>query len=449
MITKNTPKIFIGPTEIAGYYANLTKGLKALGISCDYITYEPHPFGYGGETRRPLLIQLIQWFKWLRMKPDIPFILRVIYRISVEVLRVLFMISVLFRYDVFIFGFGQTLLQNNYDLPILKLLGKTVISNLSHGADARPAYVCGAHQSKEGVSYPLNYLKAITIRVSNTVSNHFKYANVVIGAPFSTSQFASAKFINSFAIGIPMLLGDNSSKSIVQSGVCTKTEVFPVRILHSPSHPAVKGSPIIIQVIERLREKGYEIDFISIHGRPFNDVLEEIQKCDFVVDQLYSDTPMAGFASESAWFGKPAVVGGCGLDKLKQFVPEGMWPQSKTCHPDRIEQAIEELIVDVEQRERLGREAQAFVREKYHSVEVAKRYLRLIEGDIPDDWWLDPKDVTYLEGGGQSVERSNQVIRELVAEYGVSALQLSHRPDLQAAFLEFVGLPSQTEQPHA
>ena len=118
-------------------------------------------------------------------------------------------------------------------------------------------------------------------------------------------------------------------------------------------------------------------------------------------------------------------------------MPEGMWPPSKICHPDNIEKAIEDLIVNKEEREKLGREAQVFVREKWNAKEVARRYLRIIQGSFPDEWWLDPSDVIYFEGGGQSIECTKAKIRELVELYGVKSLQLSHRPDFEKAFLEF------------
>ena len=84
----------------------------------------------------------------------------------------------------------------------------------------------------------------------------------------------------------------------------------------------------------------------------------------FEIDQVYCDTPMAGFATEAAWFGKPAVVGGYGFDYLKTYVPEGMWPPSKTCHPDKIENAIESLIVNKVERQKkvTARPASAWTR---------------------------------------------------------------------------------------
>ena len=49
--------------------------------------------------------------------------------------------------------------------------------------------------------------------------------------------------------------------------------------------------------------KDGKIKFIEITGRPNQEVLELISTCDFVIDQLYSDMAMVGFATEAAFFG--------------------------------------------------------------------------------------------------------------------------------------------------
>ena len=64
-----------------------------------------------------------------------------------------------------------------------------------------------------------------------------------------------------------------------------------------------------------------------------------------------------------------------------------------------------------EKRLQLGLEAQRFVLDKWSAVAVARRFLQLLEGDIPEEWWLEPSDVTYLEGWGQSDECSQQNIQ--------------------------------------
>lgn len=438
---KNKPlKIFIGPHEIAGYYANLSDGLRMLKIDCDYITYHSHSFGYGGETRRPFLLKLVNWLIERRGDKERSTFMKVLFAVPREFIVTLWSVVAIFKYDVFIFGFGRTLMQGNIDLPLLRWLNKIVILNIAHGSDARPPYIDGAYQSMRGKQVDISKLVELSKKKEKFVTFLCKYASVIIGSPYSTSQFCKGKFLNSFAIGLPININHYiSAPSDYQSTLDFKG-FGRVRILHSPSHPMAKGSPIIVGAIDNLKNKGYQIDFVMIHGQPYSEVLAEIHRCDFVVDQIYSDTPMAGFATEAAWFAKPAVVGGYGLDNLRAFVPEGMWPPSQLCHPEKIEQAIEYLIINKEVRESIGRSAQAFVRKQWSAEEVARRYVRIIQGDIPEEWFLNPNNIYYLEGACQSVKRTKENICELVEKYGSKSLQLSHRPDLEKAFLKFAGI---------
>jgi hypothetical protein len=436
---RKSKRILVGPWEVAGYYRNLCEGFRQLGVPYDFITYKSHAFGYGGETRQPTLLRIARWFSRIHNKSGRSRVARLFGALPFEILTSVWALWAICRYDVFIFGFGLTLLRGNWDLPILRMLGKTVITNLSHGSEARPPFIDGFYQAREAETVSAATLYNLTKRNKRCVAMHEKYVDIVIGAPFATAQFASRRLINTFAIGLPFqpLQAFDSASSRPQVGA---NDLRAVRILHSPSNPVAKGSSQIIRAIERLKARGHAIDFVLIQGRPFREVLEAIQFCDFVVDQLYCDTPMAGFAVESAWFGKPAVVGGYGLDRLRSYVPDGMWPPSKICHPDRIEQAIEDLILDSGERQRLGREAQAFVQGQLNATKVAARYLRLIEGDIPEAWWLNPETIVYLEGGGQAETRTREMIRVLVEAYGVKALKLEHRLDLRNAFLEFANI---------
>ena len=54
--------------------------------------------------------------------------------------------------------------------------------------------------------------------------------------------------------------------------------------------------------------EGLPLEYVEIVGQPNDIVLAEIARSAFVIDQLYSDTPMAGFAAEAARLGKPAIV---------------------------------------------------------------------------------------------------------------------------------------------
>jgi glycosyltransferase involved in cell wall biosynthesis len=428
-------KILIGPYDIAGYYSNLAKGLKQIGVNCDFITYVNHPFNYGGETKEPFLLKLTKYANSYVNISKYPYIITITAKIFAIVFSTLWAINAIIKYDVFIFGFGKSLMIYNIDLVLLKYLNKKVISNMAHGSEARPIYIDGSFQSYDGSYNPsINKIISGAINSKKLVEKHQRLSTYLIGAPYSTSYFAEKKFINSFALGIPY-------ENTINNFITNKSKNDSIcRILHSPSHPAAKGSPKIIEAINNLKKRGYEIELTIIQGKSNSEVIYEIERCDFIVDQLYSDTPLAGFATEAAWFGKPAIVGGYGINSLKKYVPSGMWPPSKTCQPDDIELAIESLIINQDERSLLGKSASDFVRNNWNSINVAFRYKKIIDGNIPEDWWLNPYDVIYLEGAGQTREITKKNINNIVAKKGKNALQLSHRPDLEVAFLEFAGI---------
>jgi hypothetical protein len=434
-------RILIGPKEIAGYYANLAKGFDAIGVTVDYVTYNLHPFDYGGQTRHPLLLRLAQYIevsssdvKWLHF-------CRWLFKAFAILTRSVWGLWAIFRYDTFIFGFGSSLLIWNWDLPILKLLGKVVISNLAHGSEARPAFMDGAiHLDVSNTRSLARRLASLCAYSKSLIDRHEAMATIVIGHPLSVCHYSTSPSINSLAIGIPMTLDEKIEGALQSKYTEDNIGQNACRILHAPSNTNAKGTENILQAINRLKQKGYSIELILISGKSNHEVLSEIQKCDFVVDQVFSDGPMAGFATEAAWFAKPAVVGGYGLDLLKETVSSDMWPPSKICHPDHLDQAIEELISDYEQRVTLGKQAQLFVQNKWNAEEVARKFLRLIDGDIPHEWWFCPGDFNYLEGACQNVSTTQQRVRHLVHQCGIESLQLGHRPDLEAAFLDFAGI---------
>jgi hypothetical protein len=433
-------KILIGPNEIAGYYSNLSKGFDQLEVSYNFFTFHNHPFRYGGRDKKALVLRIASRINSYRLRPNMIKAIRLVLAIPEHLARVSWCIWAILKYDVFIFSFGESLFpRSNFDLLILRLLRKKVISVLAHGSEARPPFIDGGLRDFAGqLSIKIQKIVIDSEKKRQKVARMEKYSTLVIGAPFSSSYFLENPMINFFCVGIPCNW-PNARETIKKSenSVQKASNMPSVRILHSPSHPAAKGSPIIIRAIENLKNKGFNIDFVLIHGQPHSAVLREIELCDFVVDQLYSDTPMAGFATEAAWYGKPAVVGGYGFNNLKKFVPPEQWPPSKICHPSDIEQAIEDMIVDIEGRKHLGTKAQRFVMNQWSAVKVAERYLRLINNDIPKEWWLNPSDVIYLEGAGQTEGQTKENIREMVNQFGVKSLQLGHRPDLEEAFLNF------------
>jgi hypothetical protein len=206
-----------------------------------------------------------------------------------------------------------------------------------------------------------------------------------------------------------------------------------VRVLHCPTNPESKGSYRIRAAVDRLRAKGVAVELRQLSGVPHAEVMRAILTSDFVVDEAFSDAPMAAFAAEAAFHGRPAVVGGYAYDQFRGLAD---LPPTLFCHPDELEPAIERLTTDDELRNELGSRARAFVRGAWSPQAVARRIVRVIAGDIEETWVIRPQEINYVHGWGAAEESLCLGLRAFLGEYGPQALRLDRRPDLKAALLD-------------
>ncbi len=414
-------KVFIGLTEIAGYYSNLKKGFQDIGVECTFIDLSSHPFQYGGDDETNIFVRMYKWNQNQAIKYDHK-ILKAPFFILSHVLKIPIFIWALCYYNIFIFGFGKSFF-NCLDLPILKFFNKK-IAFVFNGSDGRPPYINGARHS-----LALGDYKNLSHKMKSNIIAIEKYADAIITQP-AISHFHKKKVGNFIAIGHPFT-------SITPDDCTHNNTSREITILHSPSDPIGKGSAHIRAAIADLKKRGYNINFIEITGKPHQEVIENLQRCDFIVDQVYSDLPMPGFATEAAWFGKPAVIGGYYKNYIhNDCLPEHI-PPSLYCHPDEITSAIERLIVDKEYRLELGRRAQEFVRTQCTPEQVARRYLQIIEGTIPEEYMFDPNTIRYVQGYGMPESQSKEIIRNMIEHYGIESLCLSDKPELEQRFREY------------
>jgi hypothetical protein len=179
------------------------------------------------------------------------------------------------------------------------------------------------------------------------------------------------------------------------------------------------------------------VELVLLSGKPHAVVMDELARCDFVVDQCYSDTPMAGFAAEAASFGKPAVVGGYAEEVFARWIPPATLAPTLYVRPEEVEGAIERLIVDEDLRRELGRRARTFVEEHCACHRVAERYLRLIEGPVPPEWLFDPGEIRYVQGYGFPEDRARERVAAVLRAAGPEGLCVSDKPDLERRLVAF------------
>ncbi len=326
-------------------------------------------------------------------------------------------------------------------LPILRFFKKKIVANLSHGSDMTPPYIDGAlldHASRMPES---DSLLARSMVMKKRIRKFEKYADLIIGSPLSSSYYSSKRFINLFHIG-------RVSQGFRYTGIKKPAiDIQPdhdvlsrkARILHAPSHAPGKGTAVIQKMMADLMQEGYEIDFIEIIGKSNDAVIEELKSCDLVVDQVYADLPMSGLAAEAACLGKPTLIAGYDLNGLKEITPSDCFPPMLVCDPDELYATLKKLLDDPAEIHAAGEKARNFVFVQWSEQGVAQRYLDLFTKDtLPEAWWHDPKSAIFLHGYGLSKAGSKEVVTQMINKYGVHALGLEHRPDLEAAFLDYL-----------
>jgi hypothetical protein len=95
------------------------------------------------------------------------------------------------------------------------------------------------------------------------------------------------------------------------------------------------------------------------------------------------------------------------------------------------------MITDKSFRDDLGKKAMEFVQKNWSPEKVAERYLRLIKGDIPREWYFDPNNIKYLHGAGISEQCVQNNIKSIIEYNGTKSLQLSDKPELEKKFEDF------------
>lgn len=420
------PRIFLGTVEIAGYYQNLASGLRELGVNALFVPLSQHAFGYGTDANREPAF--IRWTRgavcrragaWARRQP-----LQVVFWLCLEAaLRLTVLAWAVRRFEVFVYGFGTCITGvPRLEYPLLRLLRRRLLC-VFHGSDTRPPYMDGALSTRGTTIERCIALTRLNKRRARLAD---RYAEWVVTFPGS-AHFHERPVVNAFDIGVPVRLPERGNGRPGGSGT-------HVRILHSPSHPEAKGTPKIVEAVEGLKDKGYEVELVLVTGRPNSEVLEELRSCDMVVDQLYSDTLMAGFATEAASHGKPAVVGGYAAELLCGSVGGCPGP-TVYCQPDEVSGAIERLVRDPAARRERGERARSFVADHWAPRQVAARFLRLLRNDVPAEWLFEPASLRYLYGSGLPQDRVRELVRGMIARGGVETLALRDKPELEALFL--------------
>jgi glycosyltransferase involved in cell wall biosynthesis len=403
---KQKYKIFLSLTEIAGYYSLLAKGFKELNINSNNGFVTKHIFNY--QTHYPSFLQKILtkitgYYQRRQSK-----IVRLLTIPWLGMMMLFYFIEALFKYNVFIFSANQTFFPKNLDLPILKFFNKKIII-ICHGSDVRPPYLNGIFAEENSHSL---YKK--TLKLYKRVRNLEKFANYIIAQPAHSMFFSNKNLVNWLEIGMP----------------CAPETYLPkpqakALILHSPSKPKAKGTLIIRQAVEELKQEGFVFEYQELQNTPNKIVKQYIQQSAFVIDQLYSDIPLSGFGAEAAALRKISIIGGYELKKLTNFITDNNISYQIEPTVKALKNAIKDLLTNPDKAEQMGQEAYDFVVKNWHYKCVARKIIDLLENKLAPQYYFNSHQADFIYGCCISDNNRQKIIKNYLMFYSPEKLMLS------------------------
>ncbi len=418
-------RIFLGLSEISGYMGKLDKGLQENGVRSIFLNLGENYYQYSGSSSSLPSKIARHLAKTKRILSFLP--VKALCWLALFMLKMILFIRYFLACDIFVFGYGESFFWL-MELFAYRLARKRLIF-IFFGSDSRPFFLNGLAASRSRGVSPETCI-AISKKQKKRIRRIERFADVIIAHPPS-SQFHEVPFIPFLKIGFPGL-----SNPVMP--IPHPRQLSEVRILHAPSSPECKGTDRIRGIIKMLQEGGERIAYIELIGMSNAKVLEELAACDFVIDELYSDTCLAGLSTEAAFYGKPAVIGSYADYQSMGLSDSDQKPPSCLVLPEEAQDAISTLIRDRMLREQLGKKAQAFVQTEWSSRKVAERFLRVARGDFPKEWLFAPQSITYLHGWGIEENSHRQYLRAILRKYPISSLGISDKPALIAKLRSFL-----------
>lgn len=146
----------------------------------------------------------------------------------------------------------------------------------------------------------------------------------------------------------------------------------PLRIVHVTNHPGIEGTADIQSAIDRLIERGHDIEFVFLKGVPHERVLAEYRTADLAIGKM----KMGYYANaqiESLVIGVPTIT---------WVRPEFRTPELERSgliltHLDRLEETLEHYLTHPEQLAAKARIARKSILSLHDNRRLAERYRQL------------------------------------------------------------------------
>jgi len=263
-------KILFCSHEIGNQMQLMAEGLRDLGYHATAATYNAEWYGYKNDINLDLHLEKNKIKRHLK--------------------EIIFTLFSFYNYDIFHYHFGSSLYGirslPHMDMPIFRKFGKKLFMHY-RGSDIidKNYYERFKINNRQGpVSFDSKSIHRLSKKKLKIVKNNCN--DIFVSTPNMIDLIDSS-------ILIPQIIKMNNNQ-IINSRIINDNE--PIKIVHAPTDRNVKGTKIILNGIERLKDEGFNIDLNIVENTPPNEVIKLFNNAHFGIDQLFS-----------GWYGKVSI----------------------------------------------------------------------------------------------------------------------------------------------
>ena len=265
-------------------------------------------------------------------------------------------------HDLIHFYFGQSFLPRQLDAPWLPRLGKRVVIEFL-GSDVRmpsvetrrnPHYVRIEMEDDDRATRLMRLWSKVT------------QGHVIVG-DHSLDACLAPHFPRIHVVGSRV-----DMRQLVPAPPDPRTQ--RMRVIHSPTHHAAKGTEFVRRATAELVDSGTPIDYVEVEGLSHSQALEVYRSADLIVDQLCSGG-YGVFAAEAMSLAKPVVC--YLLPEIEATYPPDM--PIINANPATLKEVLAEWMDRPRERHERGLASRAYAERVHDHRVVARRLLDVYE----------------------------------------------------------------------
>ncbi|SDK49456.1 glycosyltransferase [Sediminibacillus albus] len=334
-------KVLQGTMEIANQMNTIGKGIKRLGHQNDTLNYYPYYLGYTSDYTWPISRETNTSELNEKLK-----------KLAFDLLP---------YYDLFHFHFGRTLTLDNSDLDLIKQHNKQIIMH-HWGSDVR--LLSSALKTNPYAKAKITNEKWLADKLAY-LSGKIPYCIV---ADEEMRQYVE-KFYEKVFI-VPLMIDLQIYRPLEIKSDKTQQKL---KIVHAPTSPAVKGTPFILEAMEKLKQE-YTFEFKLIQGLSHEQAKQEYQSADLIIDQLHIGS-YGLLAVEAMAMGKPVI---CWISEfMKEKYPKNL--PIISANPDTIEAVMKHVFNNQDQLMEIGERGRRYVELHHNMVQNSKELLKIYQ----------------------------------------------------------------------